>query len=152
MLKKIIVPVDGSEDSYKALEYAVSLGRNFNSEILVVHVAAPYDDGKLPSPIKEASSAEAGAAAAVKKQAEEKTETPLDIAKKKVELLAYHNLRYLPLIGMNPAMTIIEQTEHQVADLVIMGSRGLGGFAGLLVGSVSSKVVQGAQCPVLIVK
>jgi hypothetical protein len=48
MLKKIVVPVDGSENSLRALDFAVALGKKFNSHIIVFNVAIPYDYTKLP--------------------------------------------------------------------------------------------------------
>jgi nucleotide-binding universal stress UspA family protein len=51
-----------------------------------------------------------------------------------------------------PAEKIITIAEHNNADLIIMGSRGLGGFASLLLGSVSDRVLHHATCPVLIVR
>ena len=43
MLKKILVPIDGSYISFLALEYAMQLGKAFDSEIVVTHVNDPYD-------------------------------------------------------------------------------------------------------------
>ena len=50
------------------------------------------------------------------------------------------------------AEAILEEVEAHHCDLVVMGTRGLGRLAGLLLGSVSQKVVQHAQCPVLMVR
>ena len=43
MLKKILVPIDGSYISFQALEYAMQLGKAFDGEIVVTHVNDPYD-------------------------------------------------------------------------------------------------------------
>ena len=47
MLKKILVPVDGSASSFRALEHAICLGKTFDSEIVVSHIAVPYDLAQL---------------------------------------------------------------------------------------------------------
>ena len=47
MFKKILVPVDGSEGSWRALEHAVALGEKFESQIEVVNVIQPYNNAAL---------------------------------------------------------------------------------------------------------
>ena len=47
MFKKILVPVDGSETSWRALNNALEIGRKFNSEIVVVNVIQPYNNAAL---------------------------------------------------------------------------------------------------------
>ena len=47
MFKKIIVPVDGSEGSWRALNTAVELGKKFDSDLLVVNVIQPYNNAAL---------------------------------------------------------------------------------------------------------
>jgi nucleotide-binding universal stress UspA family protein len=56
----------------------------------------------------------------------------------------------LTLVNDLPAQAILDRARH--ADLVVVGSRGHGGFKGLLVGSVSDKVVHHADCPVVVVR
>ncbi len=52
--------------------------------------------------------------------------------------------------GKNPAKVLIERSHE--ADLVVVGSRGHGGFMGMLLGSVSQHLVADAQCPVVVVR
>jgi nucleotide-binding universal stress UspA family protein len=52
--------------------------------------------------------------------------------------------------GKNPAKALIERSKE--ADLVVVGSRGLGGFKGMLLGSVSQHLVAHAECPVVVVR
>jgi nucleotide-binding universal stress UspA family protein len=52
----------------------------------------------------------------------------------------------------DPSVEIIEKTREHKADLIVMGSRGLGQIGGLILGSVSERVLHGAHLPVLIVR
>lgn len=52
----------------------------------------------------------------------------------------------------NPAEVILDIAKSQNSNVIVMGSRGLGKLAGLLLGSTSQKVVSHAPCPVLIVR
>ena len=54
------------------------------------------------------------------------------------------------VVGGNPAATMIEMSND--VDLVVLGNRGHGGFAGLLIGSVSENVVTHAHCPVVVIR
>ena len=56
------------------------------------------------------------------------------------------------LIEGSPAEAIIEVAETRQSDVIVMGSRGMGTLAGLLLGSTSQKVVSHASCPVLIAR
>ena len=64
---------------------------------------------------------------------------------------AHPNVAYVLAVGEPPpARALIGASQH--ADLVVVGSRGRGGFAGLLLGSVSAQVVHHAHCPVVVVR
>lgn len=75
MMKKILVPFDGSETALRALEFAAGIGKPFGSEIMVVNVIVPYDYTKVP-PRKPKNAIEEAEMAA-----KEPDPTPLDIAK-----------------------------------------------------------------------
>ena len=47
MFKKILIPVDGSEGSWRALSTAVQLGKKFDSELMIVNVIQPYNNAAL---------------------------------------------------------------------------------------------------------
>ena len=148
MLKKILVPIDGSYISFLALEYAMQLGKAFDSEIVVTHVNDPYDlsapvDPKtVKIPTGEQTSEEkkkAGAAA-------------LAIAQKVAEKANYKNIAFEKAIDKDPAKRIIDMAKEIDADSIVIGNRGLGTAGAFLLGSVSTAVVKHAPCPVIVVK
>ena len=148
MLKKILVPIDGSYISFLALEYAMQLGKAFDSEIVVTHVNDPYDlsapvDPKtVKIPTGEQTSEEkkkAGAAA-------------LAIAQKVAEKANYKNIAFEKAIDKDPAKRIIDLAKEIEADSIVIGNRGLGTAGAFLLGSVSTAVVKHAPCPVFVIK
>jgi nucleotide-binding universal stress UspA family protein len=150
MLQKIIVPVDGSDNSIRALEYAVELGRKFDSTITVVNVTIPYDIAKLPPRIPRN---EIEAVKIKEAETEAKRKTALALAEHRVEELGgYAKIKYMPLIGIDPAERVVELSETQDADTIVVGNRGLGTFFAFILGSVSSKLIQLSKVPVILVK
>lgn len=162
MLKKILVPVDGSASSFRALEHAMMLGKVLDSEIVVAHIAVPYDLAQLrerPKTAKkdakvvlegwEARPSEAALSIAKRKEA---AETSIAVARQKAEAAGYMKISFKEVVDVDPALMIVEQAEDMEADLIIMGSRGLGFVRSFLVGSVSSKVLANAPCAVTIVR
>ena len=148
MLKKILVPIDGSYISFQALEYAMQLGKAFDSGIVVTHVNDPYDlsapvDPKtVKIPTGEQTSEEkkkAGAAA-------------LAIAQKVAEKANYKNIAFEKAIDKDPAKRIIDMAKEIDADSIVIGNRGLGTAGAFLLGSVSTAVVKHSPCPVFVIK
>jgi nucleotide-binding universal stress UspA family protein len=136
----IVVGVDGSGHSRKALERAAAEAAAHGAPltVLVIHQAvrdvygsvSHYgDDAALTEKAKEAAQAETDQvlAAAGSQPAS-------------VTVTAVHGL---------PVDELVKASEG--ADMVVLGRRGMGGFARMLMGSVTSQVAQHAQCPVLIV-
>jgi len=149
MLKKILVPVDGSDSSLRALEYAINLAKLTNAQLSIVEVVVPYDLTKLP---KRKPKNEAEAKAMAKQEAATHVitneEKATDILKKE----GCTNYKYYNLISIDPADRILKAIEHLEPDTIVMGHRGMGTFFGVLMGSVAVKIAQGADCPVILVK
>ena len=146
MLKNILVPVDGSETSLKALQFAMEMGKGEDSALIVVHVDIPYDLNRLTPktkfigrhPVRVPEAPEAP--------------KPLEMAKKAAAEFGYTNIQFKELIATDVAERICEKAEQMKADLIVMGNRGFGMITGLFMGSVSMKVSQNSQCPITIVK
>ncbi len=138
----IVVGVDGSTHSHKALAWAAQEAaiRNAPLTVLTVHQAVVgYAGGPTTYPGDQAETAQARDAA----QAEtEKVLSELSGGRPSdVTVTAVHGL---------PAQELVAASEG--ADLIVLGSRGAGGFARLLLGSVTAQVAEHANCPVTIVR
>lgn len=145
MFKKILVPVDGSEGSWRALASAVEIGKRFESELLVVNVIQPYNNAALLAvPLDHATINQGNS------ELEKVGDKVLEMAEEK--LAEYpHKVEYSLEIG-HPSERIIALSKKSQCDAVVLGSRGLSGIAEFFLGSVSSKVSQYSDVPVLIVK
>jgi nucleotide-binding universal stress UspA family protein len=139
----ILVGLDGSDHSHNALEWAVKHAALEHAAltVLAVHeVAASAWTGSpiiYPEDRPEEEKARQVAQEAVNKAVGELTGP----GPESVTVRA---------VSGQPAQALIEASAD--ADLVVVGSRGAGGFATLLTGSVSSKVVNHAACPVVVVR
>lgn len=142
MFKRIVVAYDGSDQAIKALNTAIELAKAFNSKLDVVEVvdtAALLGMGFAPIPSD------------VIAQIYSKAQNDVEQAKKKAQEAGVKDVTSQVLEG-DPATSIIEYASKNGADLIVIGSRGLSTFKRLVLGSVSSKVVQESRIPVLVVK
>jgi nucleotide-binding universal stress UspA family protein len=138
----IIVGVDGSGHSQRALEWAVREAglRQTSLTVLTVHQAlVGWGGGPVSYPMSDDSSTEQAG-----KQAQRETDQVLEgfagERPTEVTVRAVHGL---------PAEELLHAADG--ADMIVMGSRGTGGFARLLLGSVTSQVAHHAHCPVVII-
>lgn len=140
MFNNILLAVDGSDHSLNAARMASQLARTLNStelRIVVVYDSVPPFLGE-PN-FQSAINARLDEAQGILRKAEEAMgEVPSKV--------------HTELIAGDPAESIIEVANVRRCDLIVMGSRGLGRLAGLVLGSTSQKVVSHAPCPVLIVR
>ena len=143
--KRIIVPLDGSDFSFRAAEYAINLAKLTGGEIICVHAVVDLSYIEYMGPgiltvtryIDEA-----------KKQTEEWfSQVKSKAAKQGVKVTAetIFNLHSV-------AESIINFASEQKADLIVIGTRGRSGLKRLVLGSVVSAVVTHAGCPVLVVR
>ena len=146
MSKTILVPVDGSEHSKKALEFAAELCGKFDGKLLLLHVpqSLPHDRTLVlgAAAITMHSTGDELAAAGSK---------VLDAAQQVATRHGCKNVQALTGSG-DPAQAIVKQAEKVGADMIVMGSRGLSDIKGLLLGSVSHKVTYLAHCTCVTVR
>ncbi len=149
-LQRILVAVDGSEGSTKASEVAIELAKKFGAQLYVLHAFRGYPEymtrfPNAPSPSGEAiESYEAYA----RKAALDLVGRAVSMAEKKGLKAKAHTTE---TIGSS-VQAITDFAAGEKIDLIVMGTRGMGGFKKMLLGSVSSGVVTHAQCAVLVVR
>ena len=146
MYKHILVPTDGSPLSLKAAREAAALARAVKARVTALYVIAPYmppvmGDGYIP-PTN-------GTMARRYREAAEKTAGK---ALDKVEKAAGARVRCEKVFVTNdqPWAGIIRAARDRKCDVIVMGSRGRGGLAGLLLGSETTKVLSHSKTPVLV--
>jgi nucleotide-binding universal stress UspA family protein len=137
----ILVPIDGSDNSYRALDSALLLSEKLGTNITVVNVLEQVpithiESEKLLSELLEA----------YRKENQEILSKCSKIATEKGL-----SIKTILLQG-NPASIILDYRKKEKFDLLIMGSRGLGKFKQLILGSVSSKIVHHSPCAVLLIR
>lgn len=141
-MKRILVPVDFSSDSARALEYAIELARQFQARIHLLHSYPIHVGGVAPNGMVIPESFErACREAAAKRLGEWKEKTS-------AEAVAC-DAAVTPLFACE---AIVQQAEALGADLIVMGTRGLTGLKHVLLGSVAERTIRAAPCPVLTVK
>jgi universal stress protein A len=136
-LRKILVPVDFSECSQKALQYALRFAGAFKAEVVLLHVLEPY----LPYP--EMSALDAATLQAESREYGEKAlrESQQSIA----EEVACKTLLRLG----QPHREIVEAAGELAVDLIIISTHGYSGLSRVMLGSTTERVVRSASCPVL---
>jgi nucleotide-binding universal stress UspA family protein len=141
MFSKILAPVDGSENSYRAVKAAIFLAQKIGSDVLVVHVLE-----NLPKLYIESQKILNDLLAARTKEGRDILVSCLEEAKKSNVSIKTE------LLEGDAASIIVELSKKENFDAIFMGSQGLGRFKELFLGSVSSKVLHHARCLVLLVK
>lgn len=143
-MRRIVVGVDGSETSRQALRWAAQEADNHGAELHVVHAweVQGIGAGVGMTPGRRSAAAPEGQ----REGAEQLVSQVIS------EELGNHSPdKVRPSIGRGSAASVLLEASRG-ADLLVVGSRGVGGFAGLLLGSVSSKMANHATCPVVIVR
>jgi len=144
MFDKILVPIDGSEAAWRALEYASGLGEKFGSTITIVHVVqAHYTlptiaiNGEIPF---------------LSVNIEEVEATGYKIIELAKERMHNYSKFETNLEFGHPAERILTLVKNNTFDLIVIGSRGLSGISEFFLGSISTNVSQYSPIPVMIVK
>lgn len=139
MFSRILVAVDGSESARKAFEMSVYLAQRCDSKLDIIHVVLDSVYG-----------GDSAVAFDLIEELKEKGKKLLEECKGEAMRNSVQAETLLK-IG-DHAQVIIDTANKNNYDLIVMGSRGLGAFKELLLGSVSFKVMHHASCPVMVIR
>jgi nucleotide-binding universal stress UspA family protein len=146
-LKRILVPIDFSEQSRKAMEYALSFARQFNAEVLLLHV---IEIAPLATPAWPISSVPM--MHDVTTQASLRESAAKQLAGWRAEISSQARVKASVREGISAHAEIVAAASDGNFDLVILGTQGRTGLSHLLIGSTAERVVRHAPCPVLVVR
>ena len=153
MYKKILVAFDGSEPSKHALDHAVSIADIMKAELHIISVVPRVmmpvfpDEGFGAAPVTAAQDM-------TDYQDRMKNIYEKSLAEAKRDISNhYPDLKVeVQLMEGRPSATIVDEAENNAMDLIVIGSRGLGGITGWILGSTSRRIVESCTKPVLVVK
>ena len=147
MLKKILVAVDGSQPSLRALDLASEIAEKFDALLVMIYVIR---DMQLPEAMREMAEVELvreTRLTTMKKIAEEILGEAAARARARGATKVEAEIR-----PGDPAGAVLRYAAEEAVDLIVMGSRGLGQVEGMLLGSVSRKVSNLAKVGCLTVR
>ncbi|PJZ70239.1 universal stress protein UspA [Leptospira perolatii] len=140
ILKKILVPVDGSDPSDRALDWALHLALVSKAEVLILEVVEDF--GPLPGRYEAPPEG--------KDRVQWLSEKRFEHAHK---LLDHSEVKWTrKVVEGYPAEEICKMAEKEKSDLIVIGSRGRSAIGRFIVGSVSDRVVHHAPCAVTVVR
>lgn len=153
VVSKIVVGVDGSEHSQAALQWALDEAKTRQATLEVVHA---YDRVPYWQFYAEGGVMSASLSQAIEEEVATAEQASADAAQATIEAMLADlpdtegvTVEAVTVADNNAAGALIERAAD--ADLLVVGSRGRGGFAGLLLGSVSQQCASHARCPVVII-
>lgn len=139
MFEKILVPLDGSEHSIRALKNAIQIAKKFDGSITLIHVYTVSPFAITPTQVY--------------RYVQAIRELGNSILEEGKNLVKAERVQVETLLEEGHTIEkILETVTKEKFNLVVLGSRGLSMLKGILMGSVSEGVTKKAPCPVLVVK
>ncbi|GAB2796812.1 universal stress protein [Rhabdobacter roseus] len=140
-MKKILVPIDFSENADRALAAAKLVADQESTQLLILHAYQPYiPDMTVPSAV---------GVPPISPETEEAFQHRLDEYVAETRQQGYQAEGIWAIGGIHPS--VFEAIEQHQPDLVVLGRTGTGGFLDKLIGSSATRIALDAPCPVLVV-
>ena len=145
-IKNILVPIDGSDYSFNAAEYAIRIARNEKAQLFCVHVVTPRIPYGYATPASEESRHHEDVIKG-------KIESWFEVVRKMAKDEKIHDIKTEIFIDVKSIIqSIVEYASRKDIDLIVIGTRGKTALKKFLMGSVANGVVEHAHCPVLVVR
>lgn len=144
-MKCILVATDGSDGADRAIDYAANAAKSDGADLLIVHVMGGY--GLPDNVFRQFTHAEQ---AWLREQLESVSKKILNAARERAHGIGVKTVLLESRAG-DVAQTIVEIAQEKNVENIVVGKRGVGRIAGLLLGSVSQKVVSLAPRPVTVI-
>jgi len=147
MFTKILVATDGSDHANHALKYATESAVKWDAKLIILSVIPPIRP-IIPDPdelfLTHTSEFDNRLESSYKKILDEAVNTAVK---------SHPDIKFEARLKKgHPANVIVDVAKSEGVDLIVMGSRGLGGITGSILGSTSQAVVHSCTCPILIIK
>ena len=151
IFSKILVPVDGSINSMKAIDYAVDLAEKYKGELIALHVlysqtGFAFHKETVAGTITSSSLND------LNLEAKQEAEKGFKEINKRAEKMNVQIKTEVVFTVISIVEGILTYAEKENIDLIIIGSKGKSGWKKLIVGSVASGISTYAHCPILIVR
>lgn len=174
MLQTILVPTDGSDHANKAVDLAADLAGKYDSRMVILHILLRHSSASALKALARELDAPEALLQRLAKAEDAYAETAMaaygpvplmvpdqvliavgelitEAAEKRAKAKGAKDFTIRVTDGV-PADVILKAADHEQADAIVMGSRGLGNLTGLLMGSVSHKVANHAKATCITVK
>jgi nucleotide-binding universal stress UspA family protein len=144
-IRKILVPVDGSEFSLNAAKYAIRIAKDENAQLLCIHIITPRVPYGYSTSIPTSDNSHA--------DIKDEVESWLNKIRQIAENEGLQALKTDVLVDVKSVSeSILNYSANENIDLIVIGTKGRTGLKRFLMGSVANAVIQHAHCHVLLVR
>ena len=144
-ITRVMAAVDGSDHSKKAAELAIDIAKLWNAQLYFIHV---LEEANVPKWFREFAKVEKLGTADYFEIVDRRLFAPLIARARESKIQVFRGI----CARGDPADEILRNAERRQVDLIVMGSRGLGKFSRVILGSVSTRVLSNAKCTCITVK
>jgi nucleotide-binding universal stress UspA family protein len=148
-ISKIMVGIDGSEQSVSAADYAIDIAKRHNAELIAVNALTSDIGYAYSSPGVESPPLTTREIILL---AEDEVRKWLNNIQERADMSGVRFRSEIIMAKRSVVSTMLDYAEEQNINLIVVGTRGRSGIKKMLLGSVASGLVTYAACPVLVVK